>query len=402
MSAKSMNLFPASFSAIWTEFRANKKPKHTVLYDRFLFVLAITLLFIGFIIVASASMPEGQRLTENPFHFVQRHVVYLLGCTLIMIFGLQIPIEKWQQYNAHILIISILALVAVLVVGKTVNGSTRWLSAGPINIQVSEIAKLTFFCYLSSYIVRRHTEVTERSKGFVKPLIVFGILAVLILLQPDLGTIVVMFITTVGLLFLAGAKIRDFIGLLITGSLAAVALVIYEPYRMARVTSFLDPWQDPFGDGYQLTQSLMAFGRGDWFGQGLGNSIQKLEYLPEAHTDFIFAIWAEELGLFGVIALLLLQLTLALRALHIGAQALKTEHFFSGYLALAIGIWLSFQAAVNTGAASGVLPTKGLTLPLVSYGGSSLWVMTLAVVILLRVDHERRLACVQATQRGVS
>ncbi|MGB1298740.1 MAG: FtsW/RodA/SpoVE family cell cycle protein, partial [Psychrobium sp.] len=181
-----------------------------------------------------------------------------------------------------------------------------------------------------------------------------------------------------------------------------VGLIIFEPYRMARVTSFLDPWQDPFGKGYQLTQSLMAFGRGDWLGQGLGNSIQKLEYLPEAHTDFIFAIWAEETGLIGVFALLILQLVLALRALNIGRKALLAEHYFTGYLAMGIGLWLSFQAAVNTGAASGILPTKGLTLPLVSYGGSSLWVMTLAIVILLRIDHERRLDCVQATHRGAS
>jgi len=382
--------------------KGERRSKHAMLYDRTLFALVCCLFIIGFVIVASASMPEGQRLTGNPFHFIQRHVFYLLGSVTIMIVGMQIPMKVWQKYSGAILLCSIVALVLVLFAGKTVNGSQRWLSMGPINIQVSEVAKLTFFCYLASYIVRRHTEVTERAKGFYKPLAVFVVIAALILKQPDLGTVVVMFVTTVGMLFLAGAKIRDFFALIIVGVSLVVGLIIFEPYRMARVTSFLDPWQDPFGKGYQLTQSLMAFGRGDWLGQGLGNSIQKLEYLPEAHTDFIFAIWAEETGFIGVITLLILQLCLALRALHIGRKALLAQHFFTGYLAMGIGLWLSFQSAVNTGAASGILPTKGLTLPLVSYGGSSLWVMTLAIVILLRIDHERRLDCVQATHRGVS
>lgn len=397
-----MNFFPASFKSIFKEIKGESRAKHVPLYDRTLFSLVCSLILIGFVIVASASMPEGQRLTGNPFHFIQRHIFYVFGASIIMMVGLQVPMKVWQKYSGWILLLSILALILVIVVGKTVNGSQRWLALGPINIQVSEIAKLTFFCYLAAYIVRRHEEVTERAKGFYKPLAVFVVIAALILKQPDLGTVVVMFVTTVGMLFLAGAKIRDFFALIIVGVSLVVGLIIFEPYRMARVTSFLDPWQDPFGKGYQLTQSLMAFGRGDWLGQGLGNSIQKLEYLPEAHTDFIFAIWAEETGLIGVCALLLLQLFLALRALNIGRKALLAQHYFPGYLAMGIGLWLSFQAAVNTGAASGILPTKGLTLPLVSYGGSSLWVMTLAIVILLRIDHERRLDCVQATHRGAS
>ena len=262
------------------------------------------------------------------------------------------------------------------------------------------MAKFSFFSYLAAYIVSRHGEVIEQAKGFYKPLGVFLLLAGLILRQPDLGTVIVMFVTTVGMLFLAGAKLRDFFALIIGGVALVVGLIVVSPYRMKRVTSFLDPWQDPFGDGYQLTQSLMAFGRGDWIGQGLGNSIQKLEYLPEAHTDFIFAIWAEETGLIGVTILLMLQLTLALRALYIGKKALAADQCYGGYLALGIGILISFQTAVNTGAASGMLPTKGLTLPLISYGGSSLWVMMLAIVALLRIDHERRLTLVQATKRG--
>jgi len=319
---------------------------------------------------------------------------------VILAVGLQASMAQWQKYSGAILICALLALVLVMFVGKTVNGSTRWLSIGPINIQVSELAKLAFFSYLAAYIVRRHSEVIEQAKGFYKPLAVFLVLAGLILRQPDLGTVVVMFVTTVGMLFLAGAKLRDFFALIFGGVVLVIGLIMVSPYRMKRVTSFLDPWQDPFGDGYQLTQSLMAFGRGDWLGQGLGNSIQKLEYLPEAHTDFIFAIWAEEMGLIGVAVLLLLQLMLALRALWIGKNSLAIGHSYGGYLALGIGIWISFQTAVNTGAASGMLPTKGLTLPLISYGGSSLWVMMLAMVALLRIDHESRLSQIQATKRG--
>jgi len=401
MNTRQINLFPASVTAVWQEIIGLGKPKHTLLYDRLLFTLIITLLLIGFVIVASASMPEGQRLTGDPFHFIKRHVFYLGGCIAILVIGLQASMNQWQKYSGLVLIAALLALVLLIFVGKTVNGSTRWLAIGPINIQVSELAKLAFFSYLAAYIVRRHSEVIEQAKGFYKPLAIFLILAGLILRQPDLGTVVVMFVTTVGMLFLAGAKLRDFFALIGGGVVLVIGLIVASPYRMKRVTSFLDPWQDPFGDGYQLTQSLMAFGRGDWFGQGLGNSIQKLEYLPEAHTDFIFAIWAEELGLIGVSVLLLLQLMLALRALSIGQKALAASHSYGGYLALGIGIWISFQTAVNTGAASGMLPTKGLTLPLISYGGSSLWVMMLAMVALLRIDHETRLTQIQADKEVV-
>ena len=400
MTTRPINLFPASVTAVWQEIIGLGKPKHNLLYDRFLFSLITTLLLIGFVVVASASMPEGQRLTGDPFHFIKRHIFYIAGCIVILAVGLQASMAQWQKYSGVILICAFLALVLVMFVGKTVNGSTRWLSLGPVNIQVSELAKLAFFSYLAAYIVRRHSEVIEQAKGFYKPLAVFLVLAGLILRQPDLGTVVVMFVTTVGMLFLAGAKLRDFFALIFGGVVLVIGLIIVSPYRMKRVTSFLDPWQDPFGDGYQLTQSLMAFGRGDWLGQGLGNSIQKLEYLPEAHTDFIFAIWAEEMGLVGVTILLLLQLMLALRALWIGKRALELGQSYGGYLALGIGMWISFQTAVNTGAASGMLPTKGLTLPLISYGGSSLWVMMLAMVALLRIDHECRLSQIQAIKKG--
>lgn len=244
--------------------------------------------------------------------------------------------------------------------------------------------------------MRKVEEVRSNFWGFCKPMGVMVVLAVLLLAQPDLGTVVVLFITTLAMLFLAGAKMWQFLAIIGSGAFAVVLLIIAEPYRMRRVTSFWNPWADPFGSGYQLTQSLMAFGRGEFWGQGLGNSVQKLEYLPEAHTDFIFSILGEELGYIGVVFALLMVFCVAFRAMSIGRRALEIDQRFSGFLACSIGVWFSFQALVNVGAAAGMLPTKGLTLPLISYGGSSLLIMSTAIVLLLRIDYETRLAKAQA------
>ncbi|SIQ65232.1 cell division-specific peptidoglycan biosynthesis regulator FtsW [Shewanella morhuae] len=368
------------------------------LYDRALLTAVLSLIGFGFVMVMSASMPEAQTLTGNPFYFMTRHMGYLVGCLVIAGFVLRVEMQTWQRWSPMLLLVVGLMLLAVLVVGTTVNGATRWLSLGPIRIQVAEVAKFAFAIYMAGYLVRRHQEVRENAKGFYKPIAVFAIYAVLILMQPDLGTVVVLFVGTVGLLFLAGARLLDFFALIFAGVLAFVALVLLEPYRMRRVTSFMDPWQDPFGSGYQLTQSLMAYGRGDWLGQGLGNSIQKLEYLPEAHTDFIFAVIGEELGFIGIIAVLFVLLFVALRAIRLGNLCLAMDKPFEGYLGYAIGIWVCFQTVVNVGASIGMLPTKGLTLPFISYGGSSLWVMTAATMMLIRIDYERRMTLVQAVQ----
>ncbi|GIU10328.1 cell division protein FtsW [Shewanella glacialipiscicola] len=368
------------------------------LYDRALLTAVLSLIGFGFVMVMSASMPEAQTLTGNPFYFMTRHMGYLVGCLVIAGFVLRVEMQTWQRWSPMLLLIVGLMLLAVLVVGTTVNGATRWLSLGPIRIQVAEVAKFAFAIYMAGYLVRRHQEVRENAKGFYKPIAVFAIYAVLILMQPDLGTVVVLFVGTVGLLFLAGARLLDFFALIFAGVLAFVALVLLEPYRMRRVTSFMDPWQDPFGSGYQLTQSLMAYGRGDWLGQGLGNSIQKLEYLPEAHTDFIFAVIGEELGFIGIIAVLFVLLFLALRSIRLGNLCLAMDKPFEGYLGYAIGIWICFQTVVNVGASIGMLPTKGLTLPFISYGGSSLWVMTAATMMLIRIDYERRMTLIQAVQ----
>lgn len=369
-------------------------------FDRGFIIIVASLYAIGLIMVASASMPVAERLFDNPFHFIIRHAIYIVISLVMAALVLQIPMTVWHRFSGHLLLSAILLLILVLILGRTVNGSTRWLVLGPITVQAAEPAKLYFFCYLSAYLVRRREEVMENIKGFLKPLAVLFVLALLLLKQPDLGTVVVMFVTTFGLLFLAGAKLWQFIAISGTGVVALSMLAYFEPYRWQRVTSFLDPWQDPFGTGYQLTQSLMAYGRGEIFGQGLGNSIQKLEYLPEAHTDFIMAIIAEEMGFIGVSVVLAISLILVLKAMFLGQKALKKEKYFEGFFAYAIGIWLSFQAAVNVGASSGIFPTKGLTMPLISSGGSSMIIMTLAVVVLIRIDFELRIQSLQATIGG--
>ena len=345
-------------------------------------------------------MPTAERLFDNSHHIAIRHGMFLAVAFVLFWIAVCVPMDWWKRSNAYLLILGMVLLIAVLIIGREVNGAKRWIPIGPIGFQVAEAAKLYFFSYIAGYLVRKREEVQENIKGFAKPIAVFAVYALLILLQPDLGTVVVMFVTTVGLLFLAGAKLWQFFVLILTGIGLVVLLIIVEPYRMARVVGFLDPWDDPFGKGYQLVQSLMAYSQGGWFGQGLGNSVQKLQYLPEAHNDFIFAVIGEELGLVGVVSILMVLATLVFRALLIGQQALKCGKEYEGYFAFAIGIWFAFQTMVNVGASAGILPTKGLTLPFISYGGSSLMIMTIATGILLRVDFETKMATKQATSGG--
>lgn len=364
-------------------------PERSSFYDRGLLALMFSLMGIGLMMVASASIKEGPG--GDMFYFTKRHLIFLFICLGIGVGTLYLPIERWKAWSGRLLVGALGLLFATLAVGRTVNGAKRWIGFGFFNIQPAELAKLALITFIASYLVRRSDEVRGNFIGFVKPLAVVFMLAFMLLLQPDLGSVVVLFVCTFGLLFIGGAKVIQFIAIIAAGLAALVGLIMFEPYRMRRVTSFLDPWADPFGSGYQLTQSLMAFGRGGLFGQGLGNSVQKLSYLPEAHTDFVFAILGEELGYSGVLAVLFLQLLLAMKALKIGRTALLRSKLYEGYLACGIGIWFSFQTVVNVGAAAGMLPTKGLTLPLVSYGGSSLIAITMAVAILLRIDFERRL-----------
>ncbi|MEZ9277132.1 cell division protein FtsW [Vibrio sp. 10N.286.49.F3] len=362
------------------------------LYDRQLVWIALGLMLTGLVMVTSASFPISARLTDQPFHFMFRHAIFLVLAIGVSSVILQIPMQRWFQYSMYLLGLSFFLLIVVLAVGKSVNGASRWIPLGLFNLQPAEVAKLSLFIFMAGYLVRKQDEVRKTFfGGFGKPIMVFGAFAMLLLGQPDLGTVVVMLVTLFGMLFIAGAKLSQFIALMVAGIAAVVGLIVIEPYRVRRVTSFWEPWNDPFGSGYQLTQSLMAFGRGDWMGQGLGNSIQKLEYLPEAHTDFVFAVLAEELGFVGVTLVLMLIFSLVLKAILIGKKAFEHDQVFSGYLAFGIGIWFAFQTLVNVGAASGIVPTKGLTLPLISYGGSSLIVMSVAVSMLLRIDHECRM-----------
>ncbi|PQJ55195.1 cell division protein FtsW [Psychrosphaera saromensis] len=366
------------------------KEQEPVFYDRGLLFLVLALIAFGWVMVTSASLPVSEKLYNNEYYISIKHAVFIIVALVSMAIVLFFRMEWWQRFNMELLFVAIVLLVAVLIVGSTVNGSRRWLPLGIFNLQAAEVAKLFFFSFLAGYLVRQHEQLRENVIGFAKPLAVFMILAILLLMQPDLGTVIVMFVTTVALLFLAGAKIWQFIALIASGLLAISSLIILEPYRMRRVVSFVDPWADPFGSGYQLTQSLMAYGRGGWSGLGLGNSIQKLDYLPESHTDFIAAVIAEEIGFVGLSILIFALGWLVYKILNIGRLAMEKSQHYNGFFAYAIGIWIAFQAFVNIGASAGMLPTKGLTLPFISYGGSSLIIFSVAIAIVLRIDFERR------------
>lgn len=374
-------------------------------YDRNLLIIASTLMCIGLVIVASASIQEGLSLFNDPSHYLKRQGLYIGICILLIGATVNIPMSLWLKWSPLLLILSFLSLIAVLVIGTEVNGSHRWLRIAAFNIQPAEFAKLSIILFLSGYLLRRQKEVADKIKGFIKPLLVLSGFSVLLLLQPDLGSTVVIVVVMMGMLFIADAKLISFVGIGVSLLAVIVILIVTSPYRMARVFGFLDPWADPFGRSYQLTQSLMAFGRGGFFGEGLGNSVLKLKYLPEAHTDFIMAILAEEFGFVGVSIVIILEFVLVYKAFEIGKKALERDQTFPGFVAIGIAIWFFFQTAVNVGAASGIAPTKGLTLPLVSYGGSSLISIAIAIAILLRVDFETRKIGVQArnnkkTNRG--
>ena len=303
---------------------------------------------------------------------------------------MMIPTNVWERLAIPLLVLAFLFLVIVLIpgVGHEVNGSRRWLRLGLMNFQASELARVLLLTYLASYIVRRQAELKENIKGFLKPLGILIGAGGLLLLEPDFGAATVLMATGLGVLFTAGVKLRHFIALvtLAAGGLALIAVT--SAYRMKRLTAFLDPWADPFNSGFQLTQSLIAIGRGELFGVGLGSSVQKLFYLPEAHTDFVFAVLAEELGLVGVILTLGLFIALVWRSFHISRLAAEAGLPFQAYCAAAFGIWLGLQTFINIGVNMGILPTKGLTLPLMSYGGSSMLVTLGWLGVLMRIYHE--------------
>ena len=284
--------------------------------------------------------------------------------------------------------LALLIVVLIPGIGYEVNGSTRWVRVGFMNVQVSEPARLCFLMYLAGYLVRRNKAVREEFVGFLRPMLVLTLACVLLLKEPDFGAAIVLLATALTMLFVSGARIRDFIVFFTAAVLAVAALTITAPYRMKRLTGFLDPWADPFDSGFQLTQSLIAIGRGEWFGVGLGESVQKLFYLPEAHTDFVFAVFAEEFGLLGSLVLIGLFVALLWRVFKLGIRAHNAERFFEAYIAIGLGTWLGLQAFINVGVNMGMLPTKGLTLPLISYGRSSLIITMICIGLLLRIHHE--------------
>jgi cell division protein FtsW len=374
-------------SATWP-FPARIKTELQI--DPVLLTIVLALLLGGFVILASASITISDSATNNPFFYVQRQLIAAAIGGAAGFVCLFVPMRVWRSLGLLLLFTGLALLVVVLFpgVGHEVNGSTRWLRLGVINLQVSEPARLCFLIYLAGYLVRQNKSLRDEFTGFLRPMIVLTVACILLLAEPDFGAAVVLLATALVMMFVAGARIRDFLMFFVVAVIAMATLVLAAPYRMKRVTGFLDPWADPFNSGFQLTQSLIAIGRGEWFGVGLGESVQKLFYLPEAHTDFVFAVYAEEFGLLGSLVLIALFLALLWRVFNLAMRAADAERFFEAYIAIGLGTWLGIQAFINIGVNMGLLPTKGLTLPLISYGRSSLIITMICISLLLRIHHE--------------
>ncbi len=362
--------------------------------DWLLLGAVLTLLALGLVMVTSASLHLGERLAGQPFHYVYRHLFALgLGLGLAGLVAM-IPIAAWERNGLWLFFIGTLLLALVLVpgVGRSANGATRWIALGGFNLQPSEFMKLFAVIYVAGYLNRRRDEVEQTTWGFVKPMLLLALASGLIMLQPDFGTTAVLMAIALGMLFLGGASLRHYAVLLGLVLGAAVVLVLVSPYRLQRVTIFLDPWSDVNGAGYQLAQALIAFGRGGIDGVGLGNGVQKLFYLPEAHTDFLMAVIGEEFGLIGTLCVIGLFALITWRVFAIGARAEAMDWRFAAYVAYGFAIWIGLQAFINIGVNIGLLPTKGITLPFMSYGGNAIIVACVIVAIVLRIDHETRIA----------
>ena len=359
-------------------------------YDRWLLGAALALAAIGVVMVASASVALG----SDPNYYLKRHLFHLCIGVVLGVVAMRLELRWVEQYNKFLLIacFGLLLLVMLPGIGHSVNGARRWLRLGILNFQAVEAVKVLYIVWLSSYLVRFSDEVNATWMALIKPLGVVGALVGMLLLQPDFGSSVLLCAITVAMLVLAGGNLPKMaMPALGFGALLVVVAVI-EPYRLRRITSFVDPWADQLGSGYQLTNALMAIGRGEWTGVGLGASIQKLNYLPEAHTDFIFSVLAEETGFLGVCVVIALLSLLIGRALWLGVQCVEQRRHFSGYVAYGVALWLGMQASISIGVNLGMLPTKGLTLPLISSGGSSVMMTCVAIGVLLRVSWEYKRA----------
>jgi cell division protein FtsW len=363
--------------------------------DMPLFWSVVLLLSIGLVMVYSSSiaMSEAEKMTGyRMYYFLQRHAIYLLLGAAVAFVAFQIPMATWQKFSPALFIMGGFLLVLVLIpgIGKEVNGSRRWISLGFMTMQPSELMKFFAVLYAADYTVRKAAFMHDFRKGFLPMLSVMVFIGALLLREPDFGALVVITSIAMGILFLGGLNGRIFVALIVMLAVSFVALVVTSPYRWQRVTSYMDPWADALGKGYQLSHSLIAFGRGEWLGVGLGGSVEKLFYLPEAHTDFLLAVVAEELGFVGVAVVIALFALLIYRAFMVGRDAMMREKYFGALVAQGIGVWLAAQAFINMGVNMGLLPTKGLTLPFLSYGGSGIIVNCIAVAVLLRIDAENR------------
>ncbi len=369
-------------------------------FDGWLTLSVLLLLTVGTICMTSASTEIASGNYRNEFFHLKRHLIYLALGLVSAIVTLSIPIRLYREMSWLALGVGFTLLVLVLVpgIGRDVNGSTRWIGLGGFNIQASEIAKVSMVIYTASYLVRHLEEVRNKYSGFLRPVLVLGAFVFLLLLEPDFGAAVVMLSSFMAMMFLAGVRASHFFLSIVVCLVGVVGIAVSQPYRMARLQAFLNPWDEEiqFGSGYQLTQALIAFGRGDWLGVGLGNSMQKLYFLPEAHTDFVFAIIAEELGTVGALGVLALFAVFAWRAITIGRKAEESGQLFNAYMAYGLAMIFAMQAMINIGVNTGTLPTKGLTLPFLSYGGSSLVISCMATAMILRIDYETRLQALKS------
>jgi cell division protein FtsW len=378
--------------------------RNPIRLDPVLLGLTLSLLLGGLVVLASASISIADNATGDPFFYVSRQALAAAVGTLAGFACLFIPVSFWRSVGPLMLLLCFMLLIAVLIpgVGHKVNGSTRWIRLGIVNLQASELARLCLMIYLAGYLVRQNRTLQERFTGFLKPMMMLALVGGLLLLEPDFGAALVLVATAFAMMFVAGARLRDFFVFAGLAGFGAVFLAVSRQYRLERLTGFMDPWADPYNSAYQLTQSLIAIGRGEWFGVGLGDGVQKLFYLPDAHTDFVFAVFAEEFGLFGALCLIVLFAMLLWRIFLIARRAAAADRFFDAYLAVGIGTWLGLQAFINMGVNMGLLPTKGLTLPLVSYGRSSMIIALASLGILMRIHHELAAAPKPARRRATA
>jgi len=354
--------------------------------DTVLLTLGAALISIGVIAIASASIEYGDFHFGNPWHHTQRHAAYLMLAITLGALAYMTPAASVQRLSPRLLFLAVALLILVMIpgIGREVNGAQRWLPLGVITLQPSEFAKLAVLLYAAGYLVRQEEAVRHHWSGLAKLIAILSVVAALLLLEPDFGATVIIVGVVVGMTFLAGAKLVYVLAMLAAAAMALAFLVLSAPYRMKRLTAYQDPWADPFGSGFQLVQSLIAFGQGEWWGVGLGNSVQKLFYLPEAHTDFVFSIWSEETGLIGATAMIALFVMLIARVLNIGWRVAAQHRLFEAHVCFGAALMFAGQTFVNMGASSGLLPTKGLTLPFVSYGGNSLIVNCMLLGMVLR------------------